>query len=81
MYRPTCHLKLTRPISPGMEEPSIVQAQKELEKFHMKAQGTSNIEERRKYQDNRNPYKKTIKRKIFCSQSAILEKFLNYETQ
>lgn len=51
---PTRHVKLTRPIAAWIKYPSIVQTQKELEEFRIKARDTSNIEERRKYQDNRN---------------------------
>ena len=71
MYRPTRRLKLTRPIIPRMKEPSIAQAHKELENFHMNAQGSSNIEQSRKYQDNRNRYKKTKENFFFFAKRFL----------
>lgn len=59
---------------PRCKTPPFFQAQKELEKFRMRAWGTSNIDERRKHQDNRNRYKKTIKRITFFFAKHFLRK-------
>lgn len=59
---------------PRCKTPPFFQVQKELEKFRMRAWGTSNIDEHRKHQDNRNRYKKTIKRKTFFFAKHFLRK-------
>ena len=60
-HAPSRRVNLNRPINPWMRDSAVVQAQNELEQFHLKARDTSKIEERRKYENNRNRSKKTIK--------------------
>ena len=80
LYRPTRRLKLTSPIIPRMKEPSIVQAHKELENFHMKAQGSSNIGRVENIKITEIGIRKQ-KKTFFSSQSAFFEKLVSYETQ
>ena len=54
---------LLHPIAPWMKDPSIVQAQGELEEFRIKSRDTGSTEDRRKYQSNRNRFRKIIREK------------------
>ena len=64
-------VNLTHPIAPRMKDLSIVLAQKESEQFRIKAWDPSNIEERRKKQDNNNQYNKAINNKSVSSTSHL----------